>query len=96
MNVRFLTVLALLPMIAGCVSAPMPIPTGYSGPRAKVTDTSTSVSSTKIYFFQLAKVDGRTVKTSSALHLSSESRTRFRHGSKAHPGGTGRPMRIGH
>lgn len=66
MNVRILAVLVLLPLIAGCVSAPMPIPNGYSGPRAKVSDTSSAVSSTKVQFFQLSKVDGRTVQTSSA------------------------------
>jgi hypothetical protein len=44
----------------------MPIPVGYEGPRAKISDTSTPVSSTKIQFFQLAKVDGREVQTSSA------------------------------
>ena len=70
MRLRNLAVLALLPIIAGCVSAPMPIPSGYAGPRARVNDTSNSVSSTKIQFFQLAKVDGRSVQTSSATTYS--------------------------
>lgn len=53
-------------LLAGCVSAPMPVPVGYQGPLAHINDTSTPVSSTKIRFFQLAKVDSRGVETSSA------------------------------
>jgi hypothetical protein len=65
MKLRFL-VLALSLLLAGCVSAPMPVPAGYQGPLAKISDSSQPVSSTKIQFFQLAKVDGRPVDTSSA------------------------------
>lgn len=66
MHTRIIALVSLMSLFAGCVSAPMPIPTGYNGPRAKISDTSSPVSSTKIQFFQLAKVDGRTVQTSSA------------------------------
>lgn len=57
-------------VLAGCVSAPMPVPTGYQGPLARVSDTSNPVSSSKIQFFELAKIDGRPVQTSSATTYS--------------------------
>ena len=67
MTLRFVfipaAVVALI--LTGCVSKPEPIPAGYAGPRATVSDTSNPVSSVKIQFFELAKVDGRTVETSS-------------------------------
>lgn len=66
MNIRFLAILTFSLMLVGCVSAPMPIPSDYHGPLAHVEDTSSPVSSTKIQFFELAKVDGRAVQTSSA------------------------------
>lgn len=52
-------------VITGCATTPMPIPEGYSGPLAKVIDSKRSVSSTKVHFFELTKIDGRTIKTSS-------------------------------
>lgn len=65
---RLLSPLLLLNLLvlSGCVSAPAPVPAGYNGPLAAIADTSNPVSSTKIQFFQLAAVDGRTVRTSSA------------------------------
>ncbi len=62
---RYLTILVCSLLLAGCVSAPMPVPADYHGPLVRIGDTSTDVSSTKVRFFQLAKVDGRTVETSS-------------------------------
>lgn len=58
--------LGCLLLLSGCVSAPAPVPPGYTGPLAAVVDTSKTVSGTKLQFFQLAAVDGRTVRTSSA------------------------------
>ena len=65
MSLRFLPFL-LVAVLAGCVSAPAPVPPGYTGPLATVSDTSTAVSDTKIQFFELEKVDGRTIASSSA------------------------------
>jgi hypothetical protein len=64
MFLRFLPFLLIM-AFAGCVTAPAPIPPGYTGARAKISDTSTSVSATKVQFFQLEKVDARTVLSSS-------------------------------
>lgn len=66
MKSRLIALVAVFVALAGCVSAPMPVPTGYSGPLARISDTSTPVSSTKIYFFELSSVDGRPVQTSVA------------------------------
>lgn len=63
MPTRLLSFLLVF-MLAGCVTAPAPTPPGYSGPLTRINDTANSVSATKIQFFQLAKVDGRNVKTS--------------------------------
>ncbi len=65
-NLRAITAVAVLVFLGGCISAPMPIPRDYHGPLAKINDTSSPVSSTKIQFFELAQVDGRAVQTSSA------------------------------
>ena len=63
MKTRYLPLLFVL-CLAGCVTPLTPIPEGYTGPRAVITDTSSPVSSVKIRFFQLAKVDGRRVLNS--------------------------------
>lgn len=63
MKIRILPLLLVL-ALAGCASAPLPVPEGYNGPLAKVYDSSTSVSATKVQFFELAKIDGRRVETS--------------------------------
>lgn len=65
MNIRFFALLGFSLLLVGCVSAPMPVPSEYHGPLARVGDTSSPISSTKIQFFELAKVDGRVVQTSS-------------------------------
>ena len=65
MKHQFLLLIAPLTFLASCVSSPMPVPEGYHGPLAQVRDTSSPVSSTKIQFFQLTKVDGRGVQASS-------------------------------
>jgi hypothetical protein len=67
-KLRFLPLL-LLSFLAGCVSAPQPVPTGYAGPLTRITDTSSPVSNTKIHFFELQKVDGREVQSSSVSTL---------------------------
>ena len=62
-NLRCLPLLLVL-CLSGCVTAPAPIPAGYTGPRATITDTSKPVSSVKICFFEITKVDGRKVDCS--------------------------------
>ena len=64
MRLRLLLLSCVL-LLAGCATAPMPVPADYHGPLAHINDSSNSVSSTKIQFFQLAKVDGREVESSS-------------------------------
>ena len=54
--------------ITGCVSY-NPIPDGYSGPLALLSDTANSISSSKAHYFQLVKVDGRSVETSTMYAL---------------------------
>lgn len=61
-----LFILGLTIMMVGCVSY-QPVPEGYQGPLSLIKDTSTSVSSTKEQFFELSKVDGRSVQTSSGV-----------------------------
>src|SRR6185312_7584872 len=63
---RYLTILVCSLLLAGCVSAPMPVPADYHGPLALLKDTWLPVSSTKVQFFQAAKVDGRAIGTSGA------------------------------
>ena len=62
---RLLVLMFSLAMV-GCVSY-QPVPEGYTGPLSLVKDTSSTVSSTKEQFFELSKVDGRNVETSSAV-----------------------------
>ncbi|MBN1379713.1 MAG: hypothetical protein JXA04_10825 [Gammaproteobacteria bacterium] len=52
----------------GC--AVNPIPKGYDGPLATIHDTSELVKDTKVYFYQLSKIDGKTVETSSSRTAS--------------------------
>ncbi len=59
--------LYLLPSIflfTGCVSF-QPIPENYTGDLSLIKDTYEDISSTKVYFFELDKIDGRSVSTSS-------------------------------
>jgi hypothetical protein len=63
------------------VTAPAPIPEGYTGPRATITDTSEPVSSVKIRFFELAKVDGRKVEGSAEATF----RANYGHGFSMNP-----------
>ena len=58
----FILVLALA--LQGCTTF-TPIPEGYSGPLSTIVDTSEVVSPTKVYFFELVKVDGRNISSSS-------------------------------
>ncbi len=64
-KLRFLLPLLVAVLLGGCVSAPQPVPKGYTGPVAKIADTSSPVSDTKIYFFELEGIDGRGVLSSS-------------------------------
>lgn len=66
---RFLLPLLLAVVLGGCVSAPQPVPKGYTGPVARIADTSAPVSSTKIYFFELEGIDGRGVLSSSVATM---------------------------
>ena len=60
---KFLLLTAIV-FLTSCVSF-SPIPEGYTGPLATIEDTSKSISSTKVYFFELSKIDSRGVSTSS-------------------------------
>ncbi len=62
---KLLLFISLLPALIGCASH-QPIPDGYSGDLTTIKDSYEYVTSTKIYIFQLAKVDDRDVHTSSA------------------------------
>ena len=62
---RYLTLFVVCVCLAGCATN-KPIPDGYTGKRATIKDTYKHVSSTKSYFFQLAKIDKRNVLTSSS------------------------------
>ena len=64
-KLRFLIPLLAVVFFGGCMSVPQPVPKGYTGPVARITDTSTSVSGTKIQFFELQRIDGREVLASS-------------------------------
>jgi len=68
-NIFLLLVLSI--SLVGCISYE-PIPKGYVGPTSTIKDTSEAVSSKKVYFYELEKVDGRRVSTSS-LETSSAS-----------------------
>ncbi len=52
-------------LLVGCASTPKPLPDNYKGPVTAIHDSQERVSGTKVYFFQLSKADGRTIKTSS-------------------------------
>ena len=64
MNNKFALYISLI-LVSGCAGTPKPIPDNYSGALSKIYDTKESVSSTRVYFYQLNKIDGRTIKTSS-------------------------------
>ena len=64
-KLRFCLPFLVAVLLGGCVSAPQPLPAGYTGPVARITDTSAPVSDTKIYFFELEGIDGRGVLSSS-------------------------------
>ncbi|MGH1487539.1 MAG: hypothetical protein ACRBCI_15095 [Cellvibrionaceae bacterium] len=57
--------LLLVLFISSC-AVNQPLPEGYTGPLSTIRDSSTRVSGTKIRFFQVNKVDGRNIETSSA------------------------------
>ena len=67
---RSILLLAFPLLLSGCFFIPEPVPGSYHGPLAIVSDSSTSVSSTKIQFFELTRVDGRSVRSSSAATAS--------------------------
>lgn len=66
MYMKKILILVLSLLMVACVNY-QPIPEGYQGPLAMVNDTSTDVSSTKVQFFQLSKVDERNVMTSAGV-----------------------------
>jgi hypothetical protein len=61
---RLFIVLLTTITAVGCVTY-QPLPQGYSGPTALIIDTSNSISSTRVHFYQLTHVDGRQVQSSS-------------------------------
>lgn len=61
---KILMALLAIPLLHGCASY-APIPENYKGPVVTIKDTHQPVSPTKVYFFELSKVDGRDVETSS-------------------------------
>ena len=64
-NLIHIFLILIVILLAGCVSISSPLPEGYSGPKARVSDTFYAVSPTKIHFFQVAKVNERQIATSS-------------------------------
>lgn len=54
--------LAVLVLVAGCTT--QPVPDGYTGPLARVNDTSMPRSGTSVDFFYLAEVNGRRIPNS--------------------------------
>jgi hypothetical protein len=69
MRIRRILPFLLLPFLTGCLSAPHPVPIGYTGPLARIADTGAMVSGTKVHFFELQKIDGREVQSSSATTM---------------------------
>ena len=63
LNKIFITIAVIL--LASCAGYPKPIPDGYRGPLATIYDTKQDVSRTRVYFFELEKVEERLIKTSS-------------------------------
>jgi hypothetical protein len=59
---RSAAVLAALIGLAAC--ATNPIPEGYTGPRATISDTATSLGSSSADLFVLSKVDGKMIHES--------------------------------
>lgn len=52
-------------LLSGCVIN-QTIPKGYTGPLSTIEDSSSPVSGTRIHFFQLTKIDGRPIDSSTA------------------------------
>lgn len=69
---RFLLIASSFLLLSACVTY-QPLPDGYSGPTALIVDTSGYVSSTRVHFFQLVGVDGRSVLSSSTSTTSASS-----------------------
>lgn len=61
---KFAVAIILLTALGGCATSP--IPEGYTGPLASISDSATPRSSTSIDFFMLSKVNGRIIHDSVA------------------------------
>ena len=59
---RFVVIVATAATLGACTSSP--IPDGYTGPIASVTDSMTQRSATSVDIFYLAKIDGRSIDES--------------------------------
>ena len=64
-KIRLILYVSAIILVSGC-AAHQPIPDNYQGPLSNIKDSITGVSNTRVHIFQLKKVDGRQVQTSSA------------------------------
>jgi hypothetical protein len=70
---RFVFAVAAALLLASCTSNP--VPEGYDGPLARVTDSVTWLGRSSADFFYLSKIDGRTIDESlSATNRSNSGR----------------------
>jgi hypothetical protein len=61
---RTLSIIALLIFFTGCATLHSPVPEGYVGPTATVSDSFSNKEATKAHYFILSKVDQKPIKTS--------------------------------
>jgi len=61
---RTIAIIALSILFTGCASLHNPIPKGYTGPTAIVSDSFTNKEATKAHYFILSKVDQKPIETS--------------------------------
>ena len=59
------TPILLVLLLAGCTTSSNPIPTGYTGPLARISDSCKTHPPQSAYFFEVTKIDGKTIATSS-------------------------------
>lgn len=57
-------------LLTGCVSYSPSIPEGYTGPTARIKDTAEVHSSSKVDYFVVTKIDGKTIANSRIESIS--------------------------